>query len=155
MDKWVEHYSDLYSRQNVVTTATLDVFKCLTVMEDFDTEPTTEELNKTINSFASGNATGSDEIPPDLIGHCKTALLLPLREILYQCWKEGAVSQDMRDTKIVTLYKNKGERNDCNNYRGTVLWAKFSLGSYCSACRNSPNVSTQISSVVSDLKDQR
>ena len=34
---------------------------------------------------------------------------------------EGAVPQDMRDAKIVTLYKNKGERSDCNNYRGISL----------------------------------
>ena len=27
----------------------------------------------------------------------------------------------MRDAKIVTLYKTKGERSDCNNYRGISL----------------------------------
>ena len=29
--------------------------------------------------------------------------------------------QDMRDAKIITLYKNKGERSNCNNYRGISL----------------------------------
>ena len=58
---------------------------------------------------------------PDLIKHCKTKLLLPLHKVLCQCWQEGVVHQDMRDSKIITLYKNKGERNDCYNYRGISL----------------------------------
>ena len=58
---------------------------------------------------------------PDLIKHCKTKLLLPLHEVLCQCWQEGAVPPDTRDSKIITIYKNKGEWNDCNNYRGISL----------------------------------
>ena len=58
---------------------------------------------------------------PDFIRHSKTKLLLPLHEVICQCWQEGAVPQDMRDSKIIITYKNKGERNDCNNYRGISL----------------------------------
>ena len=117
----MEHYSDLYSRQNVVTSAALDATECQPTMEELDTEPTVEELSKAIDSLAAGKAPGSDGIPPDLVKYCKTTLLFPLHEVLCQCWQEGAVPQDMRDVKIITLYKNKGERNDCNNYRGISL----------------------------------
>ena len=34
---------------------------------------------------------------------------------------KNSLPQDMRDAKIITLYKNKGERGDCNNYRGISL----------------------------------
>ena len=57
----------------------------------------------------------------DLIKHCKTKLLLPLHEVICQCWQEGSVPQDRRDSNLNTIYKNKGERNDYNNYRGISL----------------------------------
>ena len=121
MERWVEHYSDLYSRENTVTPSALGAIKCMPIMEELDAEPTMDKLSKVIDSLATGKAPGSNNIPPDLIKHCKTTLLHLLHEVLCQCWREGAVPQDMRDAKIITLYKNKGERSDCNNYRGISL----------------------------------
>ena len=49
-------------------------------------------------------------------------VLLPhLHELLSFCWREGEVPEDMPDAKIATLFKNKGHRSDCNNYRGISL----------------------------------
>lgn len=46
---------------------------------------------------------------------------MPLHKLLTQCWKKGSVPQDIKDAKIITLFKNKGDRHHCNNYRGTCL----------------------------------
>ena len=49
-------------------------------------------------------------------------VLLPhLYELLSLCWREGEVPQDMRDAKIATLFKNKGDCSDCNNCHGISL----------------------------------
>ena len=48
-------------------------------------------------------------------------LITELHKILCLCWSEGEVPQDMRDTNVVTLYNNKGDRGDCNNHRGISL----------------------------------
>jgi len=40
---------------------------------------------------------------------------------LLECWEEGSVPHDMRDANIITMYKNKGDRSDCDNYRGISL----------------------------------
>ena len=46
-------------------------------------------------------------------------------DILYDlflcCWEQGKLPQDLRDAVIITLYKNKGEKSDCSNYRGITL----------------------------------
>ena len=84
-------------------------------------EPMLDELNKAIDSLSAGMALGNDGISPDFIKCCKGTLLTPLHDVLCQCWKEGRLPQDMRDAKIVTVYKNEGDRSDCNNYRGISL----------------------------------
>ena len=90
-------------------------------MEELVAIPLLEDLGKAIDSLTCGKAPGNDGIPPDMIRHCKTTLLQPLPDTLCQCWSEGGVPQNMRDAEIVTLYKNKGGRSDCNNYRGISL----------------------------------
>ena len=107
MGRWVEHYLDLYSKENVVTQAALDAIEDLPVLEDLDNEPTMGELSKAIDALSCGKAPGEDGIPPEIIKCGKPALLKSLHELLCQCWKEGKVPHDMRNAKIITLYKKK------------------------------------------------
>ena len=121
MERWVEHYLELYSTDNTITDEALDTIETLPVMTELDSEPTEDDLSKAIDSLKNGKAPGKDAIPPEVIKHGKHALLHHLHVLLLLCWKEGTVPQDMRDANIVTLYKNKGDRSDCNNYRGISL----------------------------------
>ena len=63
MERWVEHYSRLYSRENVVVSSVLDSIVPLPVMEELDTDPTQEEFCKAISSLTCGKAPGNDGIP--------------------------------------------------------------------------------------------
>ncbi|XP_038066715.1 uncharacterized protein LOC119736778 [Patiria miniata] len=121
MDRWVEHYSELYSRENIVSDDAFDAIDSLPCMMELDVPPTVMELRKAIDNLPTGKAPGLDGIPPEAIKCAKGVLLSHLFELLCQCWTEGQVPQDMRDSNIVTLYKNKGDRSDCNNYRGISL----------------------------------
>ncbi|XDV29424.1 hypothetical protein PO909_032554 [Leuciscus waleckii] len=61
------------------------------------------------------------QLRPQRVKCGKPALLEPLHDLLCLCWREGMMPHDMRNVKIITLYKNKGDRRDCNNYRGISL----------------------------------
>ena len=121
MERWAEHYQELYSQDNTVTDAAVNSIESLPVMEELDDPPSLEELGKAIDSLACGKAPGKDGIPPEIIKAGKTTLIHHLHKLLCQCWEDGAMPQDMRDANIVTLYKNKGDGSDCNNYRGISL----------------------------------
>ena len=49
------------------------------------------------------------------------AVLNKLQDLFTNCWEKGTLPQDLRDAVIVSLYKNKGEKSDCSNYRGITL----------------------------------
>ena len=80
-----------------------------------------DDLSEALDKLASGKAPGKDGIPAEILKCAKNTLLKELHDILLLCWREGEVPQDMRDANIITLYKNKGDRSDCNNYRGISL----------------------------------
>ena len=64
MSRWVEHYSDLYSRETKVSDAAIQGTKELPVMEELDDPPTLDELSNAIDALPIGKASGSDKIPP-------------------------------------------------------------------------------------------
>ncbi|XP_014776570.1 uncharacterized protein LOC106873637 [Octopus bimaculoides] len=118
MDRWMEYYQDLYSRETTVAEVAIEGVKILPAMCKLDSLPSIAELTKAIDSQASCKAPGKDGIPSEIIKAGKnTALLQHFYELLCQCWEEGTVPQDMRDANIIALYKNKGDRDDCNNYQ--------------------------------------
>ena len=111
MKRWAEHYQELYSRENIVTDTAIDSTSLLPVMDKLDVPPSVDELRKAINSPACGKAPGNDGVSSEVIkAGMNTALLYHLHELLLQCWEEGTL-----------LYKNNGDRGDCNNFPGISI----------------------------------
>ena len=121
MECWVEHYSELYSGMNSVSPSVLDDNERLPISLEFDDAPTKEKLSKAIYDISSGKAPRQDSIPAEVFKCGGNQLLANLHQLLCRCWEEGSVPQEVRDSIIITLYKNKGDRSDHNNYCGISL----------------------------------
>ena len=89
MNRWVEHYSDLYSRESTISDSTLESIEPLPIMEELDKMPSLDELSKAIDNLPSNKAPGLDGIPAEVIKSGKCPLLQHLYELLFQCWEEG------------------------------------------------------------------
>ena len=44
-----------------------------------------------------------------------------LQDLFTSCWEQGILPQDLKDAVIISLYKNKGDKSDCSNYRRITL----------------------------------
>ena len=89
MERWVEHYSNLYSRLNTVSPNALDSLECLQTIDELDTVPSIDELNVAIDLLTNGKTPGSDNILPDLIKTYKSALLLLCTKFSVNADKKG------------------------------------------------------------------
>ena len=67
LQRWVEHYLELYSTQNIVTDTALNALPGLPVMEELDNTPTLEELSIANDGLTCGKAPGKDGILPHVI----------------------------------------------------------------------------------------
>ena len=83
MERWVEHYLELHSTQNVVTDAALDAICQLLVMQELDEQHTEEELRKAIDCLSK--VPREDGIPGEVIKAGKEELTEDLHELLCLC----------------------------------------------------------------------
>ena len=121
MSRWVEHYLELYSVDTNVAPAVFGSLPRLPARCELDIEPSLAELRTAIDALHCGTSPGADGIPVELLKSCGAALLPQLHSLLLRCWRENTVPQGMRDATIVTLYKGKGDRGNCDSYRGISL----------------------------------
>ena len=92
MGHWVQHYSELYFRENVVIKEALNNIECLPVLEKLDSEPILAEIKVALDSLISSKASGKDNIPAEVLRCCKEIITTELYEIFCLCWRERHAS---------------------------------------------------------------
>ena len=116
-----EHFQALFNANRTVKDSVILRIPQQPVKAELDNPPSFEETTKAIKQIKCGKAAGVDGIPPEAWKHGGPALHCKLHEIFLCCWEQGKLPQDLRDAVIITLYKNKGENSNCDNYRGITL----------------------------------
>ena len=84
-------------------------------------EPTHDEISQAINQINSGKAPGLDGIPVELLKMKSKNTHNVITELIVKCWNGTPVPQDWIDGTLLSLYKGKGEKSICSNYRGITL----------------------------------
>ena len=121
LNRWSEHFHTLFSTSRTVQREAIDRIPQQPPKMELDVAPTLQETVKAIEQMKAGKAAGKDGIPPEIWKEGGLALHTKLHDLFVCCWERGKLPQDLRDAVIITLYKNKGGKSDCSNYRGITL----------------------------------
>ena len=116
-----EHFSTLLNKPPTVDPTALELVPQQPTLNDLDPSPSMDELSKALKQTNSGRASGKDGIPAEIYKAAGPRAMEVFLDIIQSIWDQEKMPEDFRDALIVALYKNKGRKADCGNYRGISL----------------------------------
>ncbi|XP_037931768.1 uncharacterized protein LOC119666559 [Teleopsis dalmanni] len=115
--RWQEHFQELFNIGSESNNLSLTDLATSTEQEP---EPSLEEFTEAIKQMKNGKSPGEDSISAELIKHCGESAKIELFTLIKRVWAEERLPEAWLTGVVVPLHK-KGDKLDCNNYRGITL----------------------------------
>ena len=121
LNRWASYFSSLLNNPYPIDEAALNELPQLPIAHEMDALPTLAEVEAATAGLKNGKAAGPDGIPPEVFKYGGGDLNELLLCYFVECWDKGEVPTQWKLANIMTIYKRKGEKCDCSNYRGLSL----------------------------------
>jgi len=83
-------------------------------------EPSAFEFELAIEKLKSQKSQGIDQIPAKLIKAGGRTIRCEIHKLIISIWNKEELPEEWKESIIVPIHK-KGDKTDCNNYRGISL----------------------------------
>jgi len=83
-------------------------------------ELSASEIELAIDKLKSHKSLGFDQMPAELIKVGGRTMGLEIHKLITSVWKKEKLPEEWKESIIVPIHK-KGDKTDCNNYRGISL----------------------------------
>ena len=83
-------------------------------------EPSALEVEVATEKLKSHKSPGTDQMPAELIKAGGTTIRGAIHKLVIAIWNKEELPEEWKESIIVPIYK-KGDKTDCNNYRGISL----------------------------------
>lgn len=120
-ERWAQHFNTLLNQRNPVEPNILDNIPNAPQAVNLDEQPRFDETVQAIRSLKNNKSPGPDGIPSELIKEGGQPLYHRLHNLIQTIWNKEQIPAEWLTSDIVTIYKKKGDRSDCNNSRGISL----------------------------------
>ncbi|CAF3565234.1 unnamed protein product [Rotaria sp. Silwood1] len=123
--RWKQYFDEMFNINTVVDEQILQQIPKPPIdqkeLSHQDAVPTVGEVVRAIQQIRNRRAPGKDEIPAELLKAGGLPLAEWLHEIIRDVWEQEIMVKDWTVAVLIRLYKNKGDKRICDNYRGISL----------------------------------
>ena len=122
-DRWKEYFEDLLNVRmgNECNITALGRHGIGSERVDVDEDISDEEVRVAIGRMKSGKSAGLDGVCVEMLKKGGEVIVEWMVRLFRICMSKGEVPDDWKRACIVPLYKGKGEKSECKNYRGISL----------------------------------
>ena len=121
LQRWQEHFTDLFDNPSVVDENVIESLPQCDIILRMDRLPTLDEVKLAIKQINSGKAPGLDGLPVELLKVGSEKVTKAILDLITKSWTGTPIPQDWIDGILVSLFKGKGEKAICDNFRGITL----------------------------------
>lgn len=121
LKRWAEHFNTLLNVDRSADLQNITLMPQLPLFIELDEPLTLGEVVSAIRQQKNKRAVGIDRIPSELLKYGGKDLHMSVWKLFVRMWEEERVPDDFKLSRISAIYKNRGDRSDCNSYRGISL----------------------------------
>ena len=121
LERWTEYLQNLLNKVHTTDPGFLDDLPALPIIPKLDDPPSFDKMERAILRLMDNKAAGPDNIPAGVIEYGGCALHRRLHNFILDCWSAKCLPQQWKNSSIILVYKQKGDRAECGNSRGISL----------------------------------
>jgi hypothetical protein len=119
-----DHFAKDLSSRNIPTSTN---YPSASFCSSLFLSPCTEkELTSIVNQLGSKMSSGIDDIPNFLVTYCINAIKDILLFLINESLRMGLFPERLKTSKVIPLFKSKGNTSDLNSYRPISIQSVFS-----------------------------
>ena len=119
--RWTEHFTDLFHNPSIVNIAIIEGIQQHDIITEMDIIPVEDEISLAVKQQNTGRAPGIDGNPVEVVQHGGQAMINMITTMITDVWQGAPVPQDWKDAILVSLFKGKGLKSNCGDFRGISL----------------------------------
>ena len=121
MKRWTEHFGELFFNPSTIDTAIVNGISQRDVFHEMMDLPDMSEVHSAMQQVNTGKAPGLDGIPMEVLLCGGEKIEVEIHRLIVEVWTGGSVPQDWIDAILIALFKGKGSKSVCGDYRGISL----------------------------------